>query len=317
MNARLSIRVLAGWIIAVGVFAHPQEGQTWAAESPEQAEQAIVVDLASGRSLVAAVAPQTDGTTLWLRWSHGTIRVLRPIDWERVVRAEYAGQELSGEQLRRLLVGPEPLVSTGPTRAESLAPVEGGFHLRSLRRPATPVAGPTPATSSRPPTSTREPGAGTPRLVKSLAIDAWAANWDDDVEVDGVVVDVRPLDAQGAITPVHGTLEVQVIGWRTGRTRPDQSPIRLGRWTQSVEPDDFVLRGTGYRFPFRSGHPEFDLQLAPHATVHARLRVPGRGGFDATSGDVRIRPYSALRDHLQQTTGQRFYDVERTGRPRR
>jgi len=311
MNARFLIRVLLGWIAALGVLAPSQAGQTSTAESPERAERTVVVELASGRSLVAAVAPQTDGTTLWLRWRHGTMSVLRPIDWERVVRAEYAGQGLSADQLRTALLGPEPLLST---TGESLAPGEGTFHVRSLRQPAPPVAEPTPAMSSRPATTTREPGPGTARLVKSLAIDAWAANWDDDVEVDGVIVDVRPLDAQGAIAPVHGTLEVDVIGWRTGRTRPDQPPVRLGRWTRPVEPDDFVLRGTKYRFPFRSAHPEFDPQLAPHATVHARLCVPGRGVFDASSRDVRIRPYSALRDHLQQTTGRRFYDVERTGR---
>lgn len=304
MKTSISIRVLLGWIVTFALVVQPQVGQAWTDEQP------VAVELASGRSLLATVAPQTDGTRLWLRWRHGTISVLRPIDWERVVRAEYEGRGLSADQLRRTLVEAEPLVST---REEPLAPRDGPFHLRTLRRPTSSVAEPTLATPSRPAVTT-EPGPGTPRSVESLAIDAWAANWDSDVEVDGVVIDVRPLDAEGAVAPVHGTLEVTLIGWRTGRTRPDQPPIRLGRWTRSVEPDDFVSRGTGYRLPFQSVHPEFDPQLAPHATVHARLSVPGQGVFDATCSDVRIRPYSALRDHLQQTTGQRFYDVERTGR---
>jgi len=308
MKASFSIRVLLGWIVTFGVIGQPQAGQASTADQPEEP---VVVLLASGRSLRATVAPQTDGTRLWLRWRRGTISVLRPIHWERVVQAEYEGQGLSADQFRRAIVQPEPLLST---REEPLAPRAGTFHLRSLRRPTPPVAQPAPSKSSRPAIATIEPGRGKTPPPKSLAIDAWVANWDSDVEVDGVVVEVRPLDARGAIAPVHGTLEVNLIGWRTGRTRPDQPPIRLGRWTRSVQPDDFASPGTEYRFAFRSVHPEFDPRWAPYATVHARLSVPGRGVFDATSSDVRIRPYSALRDHLQQTTGQRFYDVERTGR---
>lgn len=308
MKASFPIRVLFGWIVTFGVVGQSQAGQASIAEQPEEP---VVVQLASGRSLLAAVAPQTDGTRLWLRWRHGTISVLRPIHWERVVRAEYEGQGLSADQFRRAIVQPEPLLST---REEPLAPRAGTFRLHSLRWPTPPPAKPTLSTSSRPAITTIEPGDDKTPPLQSLAIDAWVANWDSDVEVDGVVVDVRPLDARGAIAPVHGTLEVNLIGWRTGRTRPAQPPIRLGRWTRSVRPNDFASPGTEYRFPFRSVHPDFDLQWAPYATVHARLSVPGQGVFDATSSTVRIRPYSALRDHLQQTTGQRFYDVERTGR---
>ena len=308
MKASFSIRVLFGWIVTFGVVGQSQAGQASIAEQPEEP---VVVQLASGRSLLAAVAPQTDGTRLWLRWRHGTISVLRPIHWDRVVRAEYEGQGLSADQFRRAIVRPEPLLST---REEPLAPRAGTFRLHSLRWPAPPMTKPEPSTSSRPAITTIEPGRAKTPPLQSLAIDAWVTNWDSDVEVDGVVVDVRPLDARGAIAPVHGTLEVTLIGWRTGRTRPTQPPIRLGRWTRSVRPSDFASPATEYRFPFRSVHPDFDLQWAPHATVHARLSVPGQGVFDATSSDVRIRPYSALRDHLQQTTGHRFYDVERTAR---
>lgn len=302
MKTSLSIRVLLGWIVALGLIGHPQVGRAW---THERSERPVVVQLASGRSLLATIAPQTDGTTLWLRWRHGTIRVLRPIDWDRVVRAEYDGRGLSAEQLRRAVVGREPIDSASE---EPSAPGDGTFQLHTLRPAASSVAEPTLAGTIRAAVT------GEPRPVRSLSIDAWGANWDGDVEVDGVIVDIHPLDADGAITPMRGTLEVTLMGWRTGRTRPDQPPIRLGRWTRSVEPDDFVARGTRYRFPFQSVHPEFDLELAPHATVHARLGVPGQGVFEASSTDVRIRPYSALRDQLQQTTGQRFYDVERTGR---
>ena len=155
------------------------------------------------------------------------------------------------------------------------------------------------------------------RCVRSLAVDAWVSNWDSDVEVDGLVVEVRPLDAHGAVVPVHGVLEVKLIGWPIDITTAGQPPVRLGRWTQLVRPAELGSLGGRYRLPFQSVHPEFNLQWASYGAVCARLSVPGQGVFEATQSSVRIRPYSAVRDHLQQVTGQRFFRVERTGRARR
>jgi hypothetical protein len=143
------------------------------------------------------------------------------------------------------------------------------------------------------------------------------ANWDGDVEVDGLLVRLRPLDAAGEEVPVEGTLEVRLIGWRTGRTRSRQGPVRLARWTRAVGPAEWGPFGIEYRLPFQSVHPEFDLRWAAHGTVHARLSVPGQGVFEVSQSTVRIRPYSALRDHLEYVSGGRFYPGERTGRGRR
>jgi hypothetical protein len=150
--------------------------------------------------------------------------------------------------------------------------------------------------------------------VRSLAVDAYAANWDGDVEVDGLRVQLRPLDATGEVVPVEGTLEVTLIGWRTGRTNSRQPPVRLARWTRPVHSAELGPFGIEYRLPFQSVHPEFDLRWAPHGTVHARLSAPGQGVFDVTESTVRIRPYSAMRDHLEYVSGGRFLPVERTGR---
>ena len=139
-------------------------------------------------------------------------------------------------------------------------------------------------------------------------------NWDSDVEADGLVVHLRPLDASGDVVPVQGTLEVTLIGWRWGRTHSRQAPVRLARWTRSVEPADLGPFGVEHRLPFQAVHPEFDLGWAPQGTVHARLSAPGQGVFDATESTVRIRPYSAIRDHLEYVSGARFFPGERTGR---
>ena len=47
------------------------------------------------------------------------------------------------------------------------------------------------------------------------------------------------------------------------------------------------------------------------------LTVKGPDGFEASADMVRIRPYSAVRDHLQQATGHRFFHHEHTGDGRR
>jgi hypothetical protein len=308
MKTNVSIRILLGSLVVLGGFSLSETAEPLpAAQDP----QPVIIHLASGRSVAGTVAARTDDSTLWLLWRHGTIRVLRPIRWERVVRAELDGHVLSVAQFRQAVVRPEPL---GSTSHETVAARSRTFSLRSLRSPISPVTESTPAISTPAAIMGSEPGADDALPVESLSIDAWVANWDGDVEVDGLVVEARPLDSRGAVTPVHGTLEVNLIGWRSGRTRSKQAPVRLGRWTQAMRPADFASLGTEYRFPFQSVHPDFDLRWAPRGTVHARLSVPGQGVFEATASTVRIRPYSALRDHLEVTTGQRFYPMERTGR---
>jgi hypothetical protein len=290
MKAGLSICVFLGVLAASSLGA--------AAASPaEDIAGPVAVTVASGRVFTGQLDPRTDDSRLWLRWTHGTITLLRPIDWARVVEVQSDGNTVPAADFRRAVASPQGV--SPPEIAADAAELEA-FRFHSW-----------PSADSQPAGASNRPEASP---VRSLAIDAWAANWDGDVEVDGVVVEVRPLDAGGAVVPVHGTLEVDLIGWRTGRTRPNQPPVRLGRWTRSVQVGEIGPSGVAYKLPFQGIHPEFDLRWSPLASVHARLSVPGEGTFDATASTVRIRPYSALRDHLEQTTGRRFYAVERTGR---
>jgi hypothetical protein len=148
--------------------------------------------------------------------------------------------------------------------------------------------------------------------ARHVTIDAALGGWSDTVEADGLVVYVQPLDATGRRVAVHGTLEVDLTGWRTGITAPNQYSFNLGRWTEPVRPADFGPRGAVYRLPFQAVDPQHDLTVASKGVVHARLSVPGQGTFDATQTDVRIRPFSACRDAIQTTTGQRYLPQERT-----
>jgi len=271
-------------------------GQTGA---PETLSQPVAIELLSGRAFTAQVDPQTDETLLWLLWSRKSASVSRPIRWERVVRVKVAGEVLSGEAFRQAIKlfrqrSPKPETESAETKQSG------------LKRPKNADASP-----AVPANRTTDTGAENNGQVRSLAIDARVANWDADVEADGLVVDVYPLSGNGTVLPIDGTLRVHWTGEWTGDARKRRRPfLRLGDWTEQVREGDFDVRGATYRLPFGRIHPEFDLGTGAHAVVHARLTVPGHGVFETSRSTVRIRPYSALRDRLQQATGRRFFPIE-------
>ncbi len=157
----------------------------------------------------------------------------------------------------------------------------------------------------------------------AIEIDAYAANWDADVEVDGLVVRITPTDASGKATTVQGTLYVEWIAprpaalvtqnYRRGR---DLGPrfVQAGRWTRRVTNDLTGPEGVTFRLPFRASHPEFDLDLGDFGLVNARLAVPGQGVLNASNAMVCVRPYSVVRSARERSGGTRFFPIERTGR---
>jgi len=274
-----------------------------AEQRPSGPSDMVSVYLASGRTFEAALDAKTDAARLWLRFGRGGAEVLRPIRWDRVVRAKVAGKTLSGADLHRLVV-----------QIRQDTPVQP---IVSATSKNIVMVGSPKATWSEPNHAAKEARQRkTPRVV-SLAIDATAANWDDDVEVDGLLVHVYPLDAEGETVSVHGTLQVNLKAEKNGVGRPRPRFVEAGYWSQRVRPDDFGSRGAVYRLQFQGIHPEFDASVASLGAVHARLAVPGQGTFEATAAMVQIRPYSVVRDHRWQTTGRRFFADERTGDGRR
>lgn len=308
MKTAASISLFCGVFVTLGLASEPQVGNGAAMEEPGQT---VTVMVTSGRSFTGRVDPRTDEAELWLRWSRGTMAILRRIDWERVVQAQVGGDTVPGAELFKAVAPKKEIVPVGEP-VETPPPKVFRVHSNGSAAPSGTKA-PRSAFRSEAVAATGADRRAAPR-VRSLDIDAWVANWDDDVEVDGLVVEVRPLDAAGATVPVQGTLHMTLIGWHTGRTRSRQPAVRLGRWTQLVHPDEPGSSIARYRLPFQSVHPEFDLKWWSFGTVHAKLSVPGQGVFEATESDVRVRPYSATRDHLQSATGHRFFPLERTGR---
>lgn len=271
----------------------------------------LTVALASGRRFTAELDRRTDDTQLWLRWKGRAGHVLRPIDWTCVEWAELDGDIFTGRELREALAVLREALPPAPFAAgmaeerltDNPSPLGAGS---GGLAPASPCLPPPPAWVAA--------HQFEPPRVRSVAIEARVANWDGDVEADGLVLDIFPLDGAGFVLPVRGTIQVELIGEEAGPTRSRQPYAVLGRWTEQVCPVDFHAYGARYKLPFRQVHPEFDLRWASKGLVHVRLSVPGEGVFETSQSMVRVRPHSAIRDHLEQATGQRFFAQERTGR---
>lgn len=249
--------------------------------------QEVLVELASGRRFLGTVDARTSDRELWLRFGDSTAHVLRPIDWASIRRAMLDGAEVPLGRLRAQAAAlPKPAL---PSLGEQLA---------AVRRIAPPAPG---QTSPQPPRAeTRVP-------VRALHLEAVAANWDGDAEVDGLIVAAYPLGEAGQIVPVAGSLELELYGARRlTATRGEPVPL-VSRWTASFAAAEVGERGARLRLPFQSFHPDYDASLASFAELHGRLVVPGEGVFEASAGVVRIRPFSPLRDRLEQLRGTRQF----------
>src|SRR5262249_29005045 len=129
-----------------------------------------------------------------------------------------------------------------------------------------------------------------PAKVSTLHLDAAAANWDADVETDGIQLQVAPIGADGLIVPVSGTLEVELIGQGPGAiAQPETFPV-LARWVRQLTPEAMGTGGYTWQLEYQAWHPEFNLQLGYSALVHARLVVPGSGAFEISSPTIAVRP---------------------------
>lgn len=262
----------------------------------------IVVHLVSGRAMTANIDARTDAKQLWLRWESPGAEVLRPIDWDCVAVAEINDDKISGNEFLDLVKQIRRDVPAQPV---------------SIPRAKTIVMLGSPSTEASKPLTTSnniQAQASRPSQVRWLEVDAKPARWNNYVETDGMMICITPRDAQGEVVPVRGALNVELIAEHADVVKSPYPFRRIGNWSQVVRPEDFGPLGAVYRLPFQDVNPEFSRNLGPHGAIRAILSVPGQGTFEATD-DARIRPYSFIRDRLQQTTGQRFFPEETVGRP--
>ncbi|MCS7306239.1 MAG: hypothetical protein NZ602_14170 [Thermoguttaceae bacterium] len=159
-------------------------------------------------------------------------------------------------------------------------------------------------------------GRASNNRVAYLGLDAWIGQWDADVEADGLVVEITPFDLTGRPVPVQGILEVTLAIPPRGLTTALDQKVHRQRWVQRVRAEDFssATGSAQYRLAFCSSqnNPEWNLDLGGYGALTAQLNVPGQGSFSATAGRLRVRPFSPVRDQLQQSTGKRFFPWEHT-----
>ncbi len=279
---RLATSVVFCAVLAGG--ASPVDAQVLAISG-----DSVCIHLHDGRELTGNVDARTDRDRLWLRITAPSITIFKPIQWSDIVRAQIGDRQLTPSNFRELAPS---LRSELPT---------GFFETDVSTQPERPQD---------------EPPALIRRKVRSLQIYAHLANWDDDVNVDGLELRVFPGDENPTVVPVNGMLQVQLIGQFVRLTGQRGEFGDLGRWTRRVQVDDFGFLGAVYRLPFRGISPEFDRDVDAMGLVHASLGVAGQGNFEASVA-ARIRTSNPIRDQLWLREHTRFFPIERTNRRKR
>jgi len=265
------------------------------------AESELEIRAASGRQFRGTLDSASNDQQLVLRTLSGQTTILRPIQWQSIASATIDGRQADVAALRAVQKKEQ---GTGDRRQ--------GTGVRRINLQAN-----TPADHDATPTATEI----SPPKVALVAFDASIANWDADVETDGLLIDVAPLDQDRRLIPIAGTLEVELFAPQ--RRKLELAPNSGGdtlelveRWTRSIEPGDFLAGGARLRLPFGAITPELQPRwtASPYGLVHIRLAIPGHGVFEDSRDMVRVRPYAPNRDRLEMKTGQRFLPTENLGR---
>lgn len=279
----------------------------------QQSQSELIVQLASGRQFAGAIDRTSTDQQLVLRTTSGGITLWRPIRWERITQATVEGKRVDTGALREMAAKArsEAAGNNGQEPVDGKRSLLRKIELRGEAMPAGEAEEEKPADEALPP----------PRIAM-VAFDPYVANWDADVETDGVVIDVMPLDINRYVVPVNGTLEVELFAPQR-RIQLDLAPMSGGdtmelveRWTRAITPEDFGPSGVRLRLPFGAITPELQPNWTAswYGLVHVRLAIPGQGVFEDSRDGVRIRPWAPNRDRLEMKTGQRFLPTENLGR---
>jgi hypothetical protein len=291
LSGRLALALWMGLVCGIAHNAWSQQPAT------------VLVELNSGRKLEGFIDARSTDVQLVMRFERGGASLSRQLSWSEVRSVELQGKEITRDELRRRYLELATKMKASPERARQH---RSEASPSDLQQPADLLA-----TTPQPPLP--------PARVTSLSFDALLANWDADVEADGLVIYLQPLDSWQQMSAASGTLEVELytIQARVFHHAPyngGRSIEPIIRWTQVVNLSDYTSRGAQLKLPFQAAHPEFDDTLGAYGLVHVKFSVPGSGVFEQTMDGVRIRPWSPLRDYLQLDTGRRFLPNETTGR---
>jgi hypothetical protein len=297
------VRTLAKCLIIAGLSAMAARAD----------DMQLVIDVASGRQFRGSLDSVSSSDHLVLRSEQAGVTLRRPIRWERVTRAKADGMPVEVGELKARVEGVGDRGQGTGDRGRGT----GDRGQKPANRKIEMRGDPAVKTTSAEEEAVAE---DSPR-VAMVAFDAAIANWDADVETDGVLIDVAPVDINRRVVPVSGTVEVELFAPQ--RRTLDLAPQSGGdtlevveRWTRAITPADFGPSGVRLRLPFGAITPELQPNWTAwhYGLVHVRLSIPGHGVFEDSRDGVRIKPFAPNRDRLEMKTGQRFLSTENLGR---
>lgn len=269
----------------------------WSSEPAAFLEEEIAVRLKNGRTIHGVVDAGSNASELRLRSGTESVRILRTIR-----RSDIANITQHGDSTL-----PSAHLPATPTVAQ--APPKVRPRIVTMQSLGAILPSTVPAETE------------AVQRVSSVTIDPRIANWDGDVETDGLLVDIMPLDRFGNRVAALGTVEVEL--YVPQRRQFDLAPLSGGdtlelveRWSRQIEWTSYGRNGARLQLPFGAIHPELqpDWTASWYGLVHLRFVVPGQGVFEDSRDGVRVRPWAPNRDQLELNSGQRFLPTESLGR---
>ena len=256
--------LMIGW-----AFGDEPRGSRW--PDPQ-----VEVRLLSQRHFSAQVHPRTNDQHLWLRFGTPTLQVLRPIRWDRVRWVLWSAKRYPAGEFRRL-VGEHPERFFPDVAEAKQAPVVPKVPEDRASSPGGPAPG-------VPLAHWAAWALGTSAPVSYL--EAYARVLPAPAGQPGVrlMVVLVPKDAQGHDTPVVGTAEITLLGFRRDQGRW----VPLARWTRRIGPQNHSPLGAVLHLSLRRKFREENPRLAPRGKLTVRLLVPGQGTFVQETIPVRL-----------------------------
>lgn len=292
----LSIAPIAvAFLFVIGSFLTLATGHVFAQDLTPSA--IVELTTASGRTFRGTISPKSDFNTVHLSTSRGSIELSRPISWTAIRHLTINELPASFEKLATLITK----VKSADDQPESKVDVI------TLGPPTTPRENEV---------AVQQKEAG-PTTAPVSSVSSWATfkSWDSDPSVDGLEVTFTPEDSQGLPTAARGHVEAELYAFQ--KTSFSSVPhghgarfVKIGSWRIPLEQTFPRYDSRVARLPYQSISPATDGSISPLGTLVIKLVVPGQGTFSASMEDVRLRPYSSIRDSNVLRGNPRFYGDE-------
>jgi|GEM_PF-4527916 len=124
--------------------------------------------------------------------------------------------------------------------------------------------------------------------VHSIEFEAALANWDQDAELDGILLTIFPLDEHRRILPVNGTAYVSLASWTVEHRQ--QRVRSVEKWNRRVGPRDSSVHGIAVKLPFKNLRRMRDRYYYNVGQLNVRLSVHGSGSFAANASLPLYKP---------------------------